>query len=213
MNQDSPEDRLLRLIKKDTSPNRENGIHKAVFARKGAFFTDLGRKIFLKRKVFKPSFFNPINKTLPVILVVLLAYLVYSFLFVPQKNMKPVTQKEKTLTAKDETGIEAKKPQTAAHVEDYSVYSKAIKGKELFSASHISEVSQASAAQRVDISKRFSLVGIIAGVKPQAIIEDVETQKTYYLYENQSFNGITVAKISDGQAILNNKGKEIILVL
>ena len=65
----------------------------------------------------------------------------------------------------------------------------------------------------VDISKKFSLVGIIAGENPQAIVEDKEAQKTYYLYKGQGFGEVTVEDVGEGRVVLNYKGREIILVL
>ena len=205
MRADSPEDRLLRLIKGKHQKSDAKEISS--FDKKPSFAL-FAKKIFLKSKIFKPSFLKSINKALAATLIILVIYFVSGFLIPPYKNIGYIIQEE----GASPVGTVPEEKPISSRVEDYSVYSKSIEGKELFSAP-IAEGPGEPASSEIDVSKRFNLVGIIAGDQPQAIIEDKETQKTYYLYKGQSFSGVTVQEIGEGKVTLSYKGREISLVL
>ncbi len=59
----------------------------------------------------------------------------------------------------------------------------------------------------IDLIKDMSLVGIIAGENPQAIIEDKKTQKTFYLSRGQFMGEFQVKEIKEGKVILDYKGQ------
>ena len=51
--------------------------------------------------------------------------------------------------------------------------------------------------------QRLSLIGIVSGEPPQAIIEDAETQKTYFVTAGQGFlEGMIVEEIHDNRVVL-----------
>jgi len=207
MRTDSPEDRLLRLIK---GKYRGNGLKKAPLAEaKETAITGVSKKIFLQNKALKPIFSDSVNRILVIILIVLAAYLAYSFIFPPYKGMNYFAENMKGASGSvDRTqGSSA-----ASRVQDYSVYSKAI-GRDLFSTPLAEEAEGASSEAEIDITTRFNLVGIIAGEDPQAIIEDKEAKKTHYLHKGQSLNGVTITEIAEGRVVLEYNGKEAILVL
>ena len=188
MHTDSPEDRLLRLIK---------GKHKKK------------RDIKQISPALKPSFLKPVNKILTAILIALSGYFIYSLSFPVQKDIdSSIKGREIESSTVD---IEQKEEAVSSYTKDYSAYLEEIGGKKLFGPPLIEESGQSES--RVDIAKRFNLVGILAGVEPQAIIEDKETQKTYYLCKGQSFNGVTVEEITDGSVVLKYRGIQITLVL
>jgi hypothetical protein len=96
-------------------------------------------------------------------------------------------------------------------LKDYSAYSQTIGSKKLFFSEIVSAV--ADVGQSSALSDRFSLVGIITGDNPQAVIEDKKAGKTYYLYKGASFDGTIVEDIGSGRVILDCKGERISLVL
>lgn len=212
MRTDSPEDRLLRLIKgkykkkTDTGkPTRSSG--------KDAFLTDVSKKIFLKNRIFQPLFSDSVNRILVIILIGLAGYLIYSLVFPVHRNIDYYTEGAEIAPASHADAGREESPSFAAEAKDYSAYAEAIKGKELFTAPLAEEIISGPVVPDIDISARFNLVGIIAGDNPQAIIEDKEAQKTHYLYEGQTINDVTVLKIDEGRVTLGYKGKEVMLVL
>lgn len=207
MQMDSPEDRLLRLIK--GKYKKKGDIRQAPPGVRKPFLTGFIRNIFLKNKIFKPSFLKPINNILLAILIALSGYLAYTLLFSVEKDIDSLIE-ERSIEPK-RIVIKPEEKSLSPQVADYSDYLKEMKGKKLFSPPP--KKPGRVQPEGIDIAKRFSLVGIIAGVKPQAIIEDRETQKTHYLYQGQSFNGVTVREIGDGKAVLDYEGNEIMLVL
>jgi hypothetical protein len=198
MKMDLPEERLLRLIK---------GKHKK---EDKPVVTHAADNILLKNKKIRAPFLPSLNKALLALLIILCGYFIYSFIFPAGENISSVTGGGDASLPGPDAAIEQGSILPASP--DYSVYSEEIKKKELFGPSFIKELKREKDAG-VDISKRFSLVGIIAGEKPQAIIEDKEAQKTHYLYKGQSFNGVTVEDIGEGRVVLDHGGEEIILVL
>lgn len=53
-------------------------------------------------------------------------------------------------------------------------------------------------------ASRFRLVGILSGDKPQAIIEDVQTQRTIYASQGQRIEGILVESVTSGKVVLSD---------
>ncbi len=64
-----------------------------------------------------------------------------------------------------------------------------------------------------DVLKSYTLKGIIAGENPQAIIEDVKNQKTYFLNKGQTLNNIQVEDILKDSVIVSIDGQKFELVL
>ncbi|MFC1624072.1 type II secretion system protein N [Candidatus Omnitrophota bacterium] len=151
-----------------------------------------------------PLFLITINRALIIILVISLGYLIYDVAFPGQKE-------ELGPRMDSMVDMESKEESLSLDIKDYSAYSEKIKRRDLFQAPV--RVTTKTAPSTPDLSSRFSLVGIMAGAEPQAIIEDKETQKTYYLYKGQSFNEVNVVEINRSKAILDYKGTKIILVL
>ena len=208
MRMDSPEDKLLRLIKGKYKKKSDAKQTTVALSRK-SFITEIAKKIFLKNKIFKPSFLKSINGILIAILILLLIYLVYIFLSNPYKDLIPIAQ-EKEVSSINKDIISQEKP-VLQPAKDYLVGLRQIKDQELFGAPSAKESEKVGT--ELDISKRFNLVGIITGTEPQAIVEDKETQKTHYLYEGQSFNNVTLEEIGERKVVLSYKGKKTILVL
>ena len=210
----SPEERLLRLIKGSPRKGPGQEVNQAV---PNLIDSQRSKKLF-------PSKINPLgfltkiksfdiynlkfaNKVLSVLIILSLLYFVLSFvLFRPSVSLKlaPMTadNKIKDLTAP----ILEPKP--------YSYYANEINRRDLFQSS-VSSQSQSSSSKDIstDITKELSLLGIVRGDKPQAIIEDQKTKKTYFLNIGDSINGLIVESIGEGKVTLDFNGQKIDLFL
>ena len=64
------------------------------------------------------------------------------------------------------------------------------------------------------LSTRLTLMGIVAGDRPQAIIADSQTQKTYFVSVGQPLaEGATLEQVLDNRVIINFNGEKIELTL
>lgn len=204
----SPEDRLLRLIRGKHKKKGDDGSTDA--GGNKSFVKDAAKKFFLKNKAFKPSFLKIANRILIVAFIVAAIYFVDAFFFTSHKDIGSDLGDGEILYDKD--GLLTSEETDVPKKESFSSFLKDIQGKDLFSAPFAK--GQKSAEQKtIDISKRFILVGIITGDEPQAIIEDTETKKTHYLNKGQSISGVTIKKIDDGKVTLEYEGEEATLVL
>lgn len=212
MQRESPEERLLRLIKGDhkRGQRQRDSIRQPSSGSENITLARFINKIFIKSKIFKPSFLKPVNTILTVLLVISLGYLIYIFLSQTGQDVSNFTQESIEFPAEADTKLQ--RGPTLSYVPNYIFYSKKIGQKELFSPPFIKE-TKIIKTEDFDISKRFNLVGIIEGDEPQAIIEDTQMRKTHYLNRGQSFSGVIVEEIGDGRVVLHYKGKEITLVL
>lgn len=219
----SPEERLLALIKGKgkkaaDSATGQSDLKKTRLEmptkREGHFYLSKIFKLSLfKNKVFEPLVLKTINKYLIVISIVLIVYLIFDLFFIkPYKKTQSLISQ--TYDSRVDSRQAKKESISEAEVKDYSYYSKEISNKKIFAppSKEDREPSQPSKAEE-DISSKLTLVGIIAGENPQAIIEDKKSQKTYYLNKGQSFNGFTVEDISDGKVVLDYEGKKTTLFL
>ena len=73
------------------------------------------------------------------------------------------------------------------------------------------ELRRKAAAQ---LAVRLTLLGIVSTIPPQAIVEDSQTKKTYFVTTGQSVvEGAVVEEIKEGQIILDLEGEKITLNL
>lgn len=64
------------------------------------------------------------------------------------------------------------------------------------------------------LASRLTLMGVVSGESPQAIIEDSETKKTYFVTVGQTVTeGATLEKVLDNRVILDLNGEKIELSL
>ena len=64
-----------------------------------------------------------------------------------------------------------------------------------------------------EISASLSLIGIIAGERPQAIIEDRKSDKSHFLYKGGSVGQAKIVEILEDSVIMEYKGERFELVL
>lgn len=204
----SPEEKLLRIIKrrpkkKDDPPAQPE---KAEPARaeepKVAVKTDTGSAF--------PKFKNIIiiNKALISIFIVLIVYFLVDYFFLPAVKVSPPVNGE--APAEDTAEKEPVKYQ-------YSYYQKDISGKDLFKplVKDVHGEEEAPDAALEDIAASLGLMGVVSGAKPQAIIEDRKSKKTYFLNKGDKLGNVQLKEIleGEGKVILIYKGREFDLVL
>ena len=211
---DSPEERLLRFIRRKNPKKAEGAPPQHLQAGRRVSFKTRLKEMLSKDRLYTASALDLFNKALIGVLAIIVAYFGYNLLFPPARDIGFIDERTE-IAPSGTSGIVDKNSQQAAmpeKAENYSAYESQIKGKQLFGASSATK-SAGEQPAGMDISKKFNLVGIIAGDQPQAIIEDKETQKTYYLYAGQSFGDATVEEVNNGKVVLNYKGERVTLVL
>ena len=212
MHPDSPEDRLLHLIRgekgKQGTPAAAGIASTEKFnipaEVKSGFLSSLMIKICVENVFFKPSSLKRINKYLALILLLLLAYL--GFLFYPSSS-----DDVNSLINSDIQLVVRAKPGEIKN-NDFSYYLKDIKGKNIFQAPQIKKTI-AIEEETIDINKRFNLVGVLPWDNPQAVIEDLEAGKTLYVVKGQQISNVLVTEITEEHVVLNYNDTDYKLVL
>ncbi|MCM8780595.1 MAG: hypothetical protein NC908_01545 [Candidatus Omnitrophica bacterium] len=194
----SPEEKLLRLIrgqKKETTSEETEGSRVNVNRR-----LDIRQLSFIRnRRIIQVSalfvFFSAC------------VYLVYVFVL-PWYGYKEID-----LPPHPE-GIISEYKGIQSEIKPYEFYLNGIRNRPLFNATQEPPKTESLAgAIDANIVKDITLVGIIAGEKPQAVIEDNKTQKIFYLNKGQFLGDIQVEDIQEGKIILNYQGKRFELYL
>lgn len=207
MRPELPEERLLNLIKgKIKKKPEDKPLTPPVTASSGVA---RATKVFGRIRHSRVEFLKTVNKYLGGILIAAALYSIYVFFFSSEPGAffmeaGPETGSVASSQAASQTDLQ---PQEG----DYASYEAILGSKQLF---HAGENDRAEEViQSASIAGKFTLVGIMPGVNPQAIIEDKETGKTYYLYKGTSFDGGVVQEIGSGRVVLDCKGEKINLVL
>ena len=132
--------------------------------------------------------FAKINIILGILLVIIFAiFLVDIFTFnydLPELEVDSLLQKEDIL------------PVSGGLDEDVDKYIETVVKKEI-------------SFSKEDVIKNLGLLGIVTGDEDQAIIEDKETKKTFFLYKGDSFGEFRVLDIGSKGVILDYKGEKI----
>lgn len=197
-----PEEKLLRLIKnqkkKETPSQLPVGPDtKSALVRQGIFFLPQNYIAFLSlKKIILGLFILSC-----IYLVIVLAY--------PWFALQKIDLPKLDLEAPIED-----KPLEKEETRPYSYYLEGIRQRQIFaSGSPTQELSQPVAIASADLVKDISLIGIISGANPQAIIEDKKLQKTFYVSKGQLIGELQVEEIKEGKIILNYKGQRYELYL
>jgi len=209
----SPEERLLRLIKRgpkkektraekpeasslpEEAEKRPNGIAHAlnnnVAKAAGAFSTIL-----------------VINRVLFGVFAALLIYFLVDYFFAPPVEIQPARMEEL-----DIAGSIRKKPV----MNDYSYYEKEVRGKDVFKPiiKEAPKEDEADDEEIENIIANLSLLGVISGETPQAIIQDNRKKKTFFMNAGDSLGEVELKEISEaeGTVLLIYKGRQFNLGL
>lgn len=135
-------------------------------------------------------------------------YLLFSFIY-PFVFLKKISLPQ--VAAQKESGA----PESIkSEQKPYEFYLEGIKDKQIFATpAALQAANRPQSGVNVDLGKDISLVGIIAGDNPQAVVEDKKTQKSYYLGIGQFIGEYQVVDIQEGKVIVNYRGQNFELYL
>ncbi len=144
-----------------------------------------------------------INKTLCIILFVLIAVLIYSAL---NKKMIPL----KMLSIVSGSAFQAIRSKSLEDYQPLRSYIEEVKKRDLFHPA-----TAAGAFLKASLSgmtKDLSLSGIYQGQYPEVIIEDKATKKVYFLKQGDEIKGMKVKSILNDRVILQYGEEEFELL-
>lgn len=211
-----PEERLLRLIRKDTDrltkkEELAEDIKTLAKKRPGRRFSLSA--IFNLSKMRMSFSFNLVNRLLFIAFLIMGIYLSVDFLIAgPHKIEGEIPAFGELDNAALE--IPAVSPSS---LEPVSYYTQTVKSRNLFIASDSnSKTDQALSSPTppfMEMVSKLRLQGIISGSNPQAIIEDTKTEKVYFLSPGDRIGEIELKQILSGEVRLNYYGQEAKLAL
>lgn len=205
----SPEEKLLRLIKgsakKDTDKNKAEA-RPISSQHAGETAGPVSAASPFKTMGINTKGVNPV---LLIILICLLIYFAADMVHNPyyKKEAEIVTEAEK------EPAAAPAKTEPSSGIEPYSYYASGIEGRNIFLPQE-TEVSPAAAGPSLEeISSNLSLIGIIAGEKPQAIIEDKKAGKSYFLFKGGLIGQAKITDILEDKVVMEYQSQTFELML
>ncbi|MDD2731341.1 MAG: hypothetical protein PHX21_13660 [bacterium] len=196
----SPEEKLLRLIR----GQKKQGI-KATPEIKSQF---KNLSYALPKKLFSILPFFNFHNIILVTFVLSGFYLIIAFVrpgaTVPDVNLSTLSSAE----------VKEEKRNPKVEVKPREYYLEGLKERQIFSSENSTETRRIVASGvNAEIVKDITLLGIVLGESPQAVIEDKKTEKTYYVTKGQFINELQVEDIQEGKIILNYNGQKLELYL
>ena len=149
---------------------------------------------------------RPMNVVLIIILAGLLVYFIYEVFYTSyhKKEADIFAESEKVTEIKEEDSLEIK---------PYSFYSSAIEGRNIFMPQQLEIEEVITGPTLEEITATLSLIGIIAGERPQAIIEEKKSGKSYFLYKGGSVGKAKIVEILEDSIVMEYQGEKFELVL
>ncbi|MCX5716132.1 MAG: hypothetical protein NTV07_04630 [Candidatus Omnitrophica bacterium] len=164
----------------------------------------------------RPIFFR--IEMLNILLVaILLGLLIYLVPFLLKKPENPVPELEKKVAIAPPAA--AVKEKEGSSRPPFSYFSEGAASKNIFQPIVKEETAPQASAEAEqakkteEIKSQLSLLGVVWGEKPQAIIEDKKAQKTYFLSKGETFDSIEVKDILENKVVLFYNGQQFELVL
>ncbi len=189
----SPEERLLRLIKGEKKPSQSPSLSNP--------------DTLLAKKIPRLSYAF-LQKSIAMLIIVSFIYLTGSFIY-PLMNLNKI---KLPVLVKEDKSLEPK-IEPRAEIKPYEFYLEGVRNHKIFDVATTSQISTPVSAANLDLIKDLSLVGIVSGDNPQAIIEDKKSQKTYYLMKGQFIGELQLEEIQEGKVILSYNGQRFELYL
>lgn len=195
----SPEERLLRLIKKGTKP-------QGLTEKKDEGISAEKQKARLVTKEQKRESIKVISRFLLLFLLLLGGYFLFELI-----TSRPADILVEIPGALEE--VPEAEPVTL--LQPFEFYTKEIGRRELFTSLIPKEEGKPEPVVTLkDLTANLSLIGIIeSDSRLQAIVEDRKQQKTYFLYKGDSIGEIKIKDILEGKVILGYGEEELELVL
>lgn len=213
----SPEEKLLSIIKgkrhgRDNNAAKGEGNDDKAKAAISWEKIDEYVSVILKNSVLKNSRLDPgiLKAASKYMLIILALFVLYFILDMFLINSRRQAELAISIASVPEAAMPINIKGAKIEARDYDYYSNRIGGKKLFSGN---SAVQAAASADEALGDDISLVGIVPGDNPQAIIEAKKAQKTYYLTKDQAIDDITVEDIDKDKVILDYKGKRLTLFL
>ena len=185
----TPEERLLKLIRKGPRPSALAGAKK-----KDSLWGTAS-------KDSDQNFFKPLERFLVIVIALFFLYIVYIFFFTGQDPRAVLTQAEKSFQKEEFEKI------VVAEVRPSAYYTLPVQQRNIFGNS--SSVPVIAAASVPELTRNLKLVGIILGKTPEAVIEDTEGKQTFFLKKGESFKNAIVEEIQEKKVILLVGGQRI----
>lgn len=215
----SPEEKLLRLIRGDKKRQPKPVVNTTETPVNTAQAQPVAPSAVKYERRGERGRLKIVNLALIALLVSAILYLVYDLV---RSNLNPPISglQHKTKIKKDEIPSVARKAQDSAsqaQVTPFSSYQEVVGKRELFkplrTETPAAKTLKPSTSSGYEKLKDLSLIGIVAGEKPQAVIEDKKIQKTYFLNKGQTIDQLTVEDILEDRVILDFEGEKLELVL
>ncbi|MFH0840250.1 MAG: hypothetical protein V1883_04460 [Candidatus Omnitrophota bacterium] len=213
----SPEEKLLRLIKGSARKDaeREKIDIKSAMAYNGAApsssYKGNGRpaqksaSMALAFDIRAISTKN-VNPVLVVILIGLLIYFLADMIHNPYRGKEDAVE---SAVARETLGVKEK----ADSSQLYSYYAAGTGGRNIFLPQESDTPAVPEGPSVEEIGANLSLIGIIAGDKPQAIIEDKKAGKSYFLYKGGSAGQAKIVEIMEDRVLMEYRNETFELVL
>lgn len=202
-----PEERLLRLIKgqaKDHGQRSDAGIEPLdPHTRDAKPGFERARRSSLQRYLY---IFNSRRMTLAGF-IISCAYLIFSFVY---PVVAPVSVDLSRVAPEKAIDTQLK---PSFQIKPLTFYLDSVNGHHIFGNAAQPEIHKAVNAQGSNVIKEINLVGVIIGDHPQAIIEDKNTQKTFYINKGQFIGEFQVEDIQEGKITVNHEGERYELYL
>ena len=191
-----PEEKLLKLIRKDAKEQSAEvpapaSQKKPVFGSLRRAYVSLLNVRFAVMLLFVVSF------------VYFMAEVIYSF-----AGLKKISAVFAPPDKGGGTGAPA-----LPDLKPFQYYLDGIANRQVFKAAYAGNTESPLSAAGSESIRDFSLVGIISGDNPQAIIQENKTQKTYYLNKGQAIAEYTIEDVLSDKVILNAGGQRYELFL
>lgn len=212
----SGEEKLLRLIK---AGKKNPPVSKPELEPSGRMITgDSPGKD--ESPVFSPGRFNLFRKlTFLGLREYAIVLMICSLLYVVGVFTGPFIKGKKILVTESKEGSTLKGDEFTAGAESsvkpFEFYSQGIGGRKIFSILSSQGASSGAVvlSQDSELIKNISLVGIISGDNPQAVIEDKAAGKSYYLSQGQYLGEVKIEQIKSDRVQLSHKGRTYELFL
>ncbi len=194
------EEKLLKIIRKKDKAGVEKNI-----ARKKEEDDSSGKGI--SRKRVSVDFWRFLN-------IFLLISVVFLSIFVAKKYMetKSGAVLVKPVGKEPEEAPVNPQPLTMPQTKSYNFYKQELESYDFFQAPWEAPTTPAettTATPTYDLSKDFKLVGIVLDKKPQAIIEDLQSKQTYFLFVGDELHNAVVKKIEEGKVTFTLNGQTL----
>lgn len=221
----SPEEKLLRLIrgaKKKVTQRHEESVPKIQPSEGGMHQVN---KVSAYRKEKESPMVKSVSISLPFrlreldtrtfkfILIILLACLFVYFIFDIFYTAYSKKEIPKILMENEARIAKVGKEPDVLEIKPYSYYSSPVEGRNIFMPQQAEAEKIITGPTVEEIRGGLSLIGIIAGERPQAIIEEKKAGKSYFVYKGGSVGQVAVVDILTDSVILEYKGERFELVL